>query len=85
MLLSKVRWVMKIQSKKAEEKVGAQGISPICDVVASKGRGRLTLSAEDMETIRQLAQNPPLPTPELISTLRQNRKKQTRKNKSDTP
>ena len=76
---------MKRQNRKITEKSDVSDVNPVCKVMASQERGRLILAQEDMETLRQLAQNPPLPTPNLTKTLRQNQKGKTRPDKSIVP
>src|SRR5713226_4117760 len=67
----------KCQQKEQHEQKAESLIetNPICDVMSSKHRQQLVLSPKDMEILRQMAQNPPSPTHELVNTLRQNTKK----------
>ena len=47
------------------------GDSIVCDIVKSPKRGRIIVTKEDMATLRQMKQNPPKPTPELVAALAQ--------------
>jgi len=49
-------------------------VNPVKDIMTSNVRQRLQVSEADMEILRQLKENPPPPTPELIEILKQNRK-----------
>ena len=59
--------------------------NPICAVINSKKRGHLKLSIEDLEILRQLAQNSPPPTPELRKALLQAREEEVQSDKSVAP
>jgi hypothetical protein len=64
---------MKLQpNKNVHNPNGTRQVNPIRDIMTSEARECVQLPEEDMETIRQLIQNPPPPTPELIEMLKQN-------------
>ena len=66
---------MKLRNKKLVQKnlvpgnAGEHDKSLCHKGAASSKRGCLMLSERDMAVIRQLAQNPPAPTPELVEAL----------------
>lgn len=66
---------MKLQDKKiVSDSDSNRDVNPIKDIMTSDVRQRVLVSEADAETLRQLKQNPPLPTPELIEMLKQNPK-----------
>jgi NAD(P)H-dependent FMN reductase len=72
---------MKLQNKNVAQEASDQVASelpnanPICDIMESGNHRQLVLSQKDLETILQLAQAPPQPTPELIAGFRNAMKK----------
>lgn len=64
---------MKLQDKKVvPASDNNRDVNPVKDIMTSDVRQRVRLSGADAETLRQLKQNPPSPTPELIEMLQQN-------------
>jgi hypothetical protein len=66
---------MKLQDKKiVSDSDSNRDANPVKDIMTSNVRQRVRLSDADAETLKQLKQNPPPPTPELIEMLKQNPK-----------
>ena len=57
-----------------QEAIEFHDTNPICDIMESGNRRQLVPSQKDLETILQLAEVPPRPTPELIAGFKQVRK-----------
>jgi hypothetical protein len=72
-IASKGKKMSKPQEQQAETKIRPEA-NPICDIMASKKRRLLVVSPEEREAIRQLHENPPPPTEELIRAYREYKK-----------